>query len=210
MNKQVYHNIKNSIEQYTFYFISIYTIIVSVMLHKTISAGVYQVKSLFLDCFIPLFFVYITYFIISVINYKVANISYRSILVKPSMLTFIPLIITLLALININNISWDLSIFTIFWVFILNLYLVSLILISVYTLKLKAIIVLGLFILSPWFSNLTEPEILKYSPFEIIITILKSLKAEQTDYLGFSILSFYTVIILLFIIKYNKQHEKKY
>jgi len=171
---------------------------------------VYQVETLFLDCFMPLFFVYITYFLISIISYKVVNISYLSILVKSSFFTFIPLIITLLATINIKNVSWDLSIFTILWVFVLNLYLISLILVFVYTLKLKAIIVLGLFVLSPFFSNLLETEILKYSPFEIVITILKSLKSQQTDYLGFGILSFYTIIILLFVIKYNKQHEKKH
>lgn len=210
MNKQLYHNFKTSIGEYTLFFISIYTIIVSVMLHKTLSAGVYQVETLFLDCFMPLFFVYITYFLISIISYKVVNISYLSILVKSSFFTFIPLIITLLATINIKNVSWDLSIFTILWVFVLNLYLISLILVFVYTLKLKAIIVLGLFVLSPFFSNLLETEILKYSPFEIVITILKSLKSQQTDYLGFGILSFYTIIILLFVIKYNKQHEKKH
>lgn len=210
MKKKIFENIKKSIGNYTLYFLSIYTTVISVMLHKTISTGVYQIENIFLDCFLPLFFIYILYFVITIINYKSVNISFWSIFLKSSLFTLIPLILTIVSSLNINNAKWDLSITTVLWVFLCNLFFTSLILLSTHALKLKALIILGLFILSPWFSNIIETKILRYSPFEIIITVLKALKEDQTANLSFGILSVYTLIMILLVIKYNKQHEKKH
>jgi hypothetical protein len=92
-------------------------------------------------------------------------------------------------------------------VFFSNLYFVSMVTMMVYILKIKTIAILLLFMLSPWFSDLSDSVLLHYSPFNLPFTILKNAR-DKIQNVDFIVLGLYMLLIIIAMIKY-KTNEKK-
>ncbi len=185
-------------------FLSLYAIIISFMVQRSIDNGEFDFRSIVQESLLPIFFILLLSFLIEILNFKNITKSIGAVLSKSILFSLIPLLVSLIVVVKLEN-----GVFNDFHILLLGIVSISfywflLTTTTIVWLGWKAIFILVLFLFAPAISEFLEGIPFKeYLPFEIIITIFKGLRSNKLNLMEFGVLGVYAVI-LLFILQRKK------
>ncbi len=181
-----------------FMFLTLYTILISFMIQKSINEGALNLGELVIKSLLPIFFILILVFIIEILSLKITNNSLLVIFIKSFFFTIIPFLLAAIAILKIENGNFERFLIPFIGLFSISFYWFLLTTVSIFWLRWKATFILLLFILTPSISDLLGDTLIKqYLPFELVFTMLINIDTKGLLGLDFMILLAYIGALLI-------------
>jgi len=187
-----------------FLFMAIYTLLMAVMIQKSISSGLNDSNNILFESSVVLFFVLLLSFIIEIFTHKSITNKILVIFLKSALFVIVPFSLVLISVLKLDNGIVNFNPSIILGYSLISVYWFLLTTTSIVWLGWKSFFIFFVFLFSPAISEVFASCLFgKYLPFEIIITFLKKLRNEDLRLGDFGILVFY-ILILFFLLKRKK------
>jgi len=187
-----------------FLFMAIYTLLMAVMIQKSISSGLNDSNNVLFESSVILFFVLLLSFVIEIFSYKSITSNFLVIFFKSGLFVTVPFSLVLISVLKLDNGIVNFNPSIILGYSLISIYWFLLTTTSIVWLGWKSIFVFFVFLFSPAISEVFASYFFgKYLPFEIIVTFLKKLRSEDLRLGDFGILVFY-ILVLFFLLKQKK------
>jgi hypothetical protein len=187
-----------------FLFMAIYTLLMAVMIQKSISSGLNDSNNVLFESSVVLFFVLLLSFIIEIFTHKSITNNLLVIFLKSGLFVIVPFSLVLISVLKLDNGIVNFNPSIILGYSLISVYWFLLTTTSIVWLGWKSFFIFFVFLFSPAISEVFASYFFgKYLPFEIIITFLKKLRSEDLRLGDFGILVFY-ILMLFFLLKRKK------